>query len=98
MRRISIQLKPEAAREAHGLRSTDSRAEPGRLRIAPVLAALRKLRLQLKPVHPGTQDPSLTQYFTVEVPDQQTADRVIQVLRQIKEVDGAYLKPTDGLP
>jgi hypothetical protein len=98
MMQISIQLQPDAARELQDLRRAGSPATPGRLRATPVLAALEKLGLQLEPVHPGTDDPSLALHFTVEVPDQRTADRVIQALRQIKVVDAVYLKPADELP
>jgi hypothetical protein len=96
--RIVIQLEPDAAREVHALQRTTRGTAPGRLRAAPVFALLEKFGLQLDPVHPGTRDPSLAVYFTIEIADQRTADRLLQDLQQMKVVDAAYLKPEDELP
>jgi hypothetical protein len=96
--RIVIQLQPDAAREVHELQRRDRRTAPGRLRAAPVFALLEKLGLQLDPVHPDTRDPSLAVFFTIEIADQRTADRLLQDLQQMKVVDAAYLKPEDELP
>ena len=52
----------------------------------------------LEPLHPDTEDPSLISYFTIEVPDHATADRVIARLLQSKGIEAAYLKPPDELP
>jgi hypothetical protein len=52
----------------------------------------------LEPIHPGTEDPELTRYFTVEAPDQATAERVMARLRQSKAVEAAYVKPPDAMP
>jgi hypothetical protein len=56
------------------------------------------LGITLEPVHPGVSDPTLASYFTVEVPDEDTAKRVIERLKLRKGVEGAYIKPSDELP
>jgi hypothetical protein len=52
----------------------------------------------LEPMHPGTADPNLMSYFIVEVPDAETAQRVINRLQQSKAIEAVYLKPSDELP
>jgi hypothetical protein len=37
-------------------------------------------------------------YFIVDVPDAETAQRVINRLQQSKAIEAAYLKPPDELP
>jgi hypothetical protein len=58
----------------------------------------RNLGIVLEPVHPGIKDPGLAPYFTVEVPDEDTANLVIERLKLCKAIDGAYIKPSDQLP
>jgi hypothetical protein len=52
----------------------------------------------LEPMHPGSEDPLLAPYFTVEVPDPATAERVIVSLRNCEAVEAVYLKPPDAMP
>ena len=56
------------------------------------------LGVALKPMHPGTHEPDLMSYFTVDVADFESAQRVIDRLRQSKAVEAAYLTPPDELP
>jgi len=58
----------------------------------------KELDILLEPVHPGAEDPYLSQYFKVDVPDQATAMRVIKRLQNCKAIEAAYLKPSDELP
>lgn len=51
-----------------------------------------------EPMHRDTEDPYLQSYFVVEVPDNATAQRVIDRLRQSEAVVAAYVKPPDELP
>jgi hypothetical protein len=44
------------------------------------------------------EDPRLASYFTVEVPDHVTAERVISRLQNCEAVEAAYLKPLDEAP
>lgn len=53
---------------------------------------------EVTPMHPGTDDPELGSYYTVDLEDDQQADRVLDQLRSSSLVDGAYVKPADALP
>ena len=58
----------------------------------------QQLGVVLEPMHHGTADPDLMRYFTVDVPDQATAERVLARLPQSRAVEAAYLKPPDAMP
>ena len=55
----------------------------------------------LRPLHPGTDDPTLGSYFTVEVPDgpgaEQRVARLLTRLRACPEIAAAYVKPPDSM-
>lgn len=59
---------------------------------------LEDLGVSLDPVHPGAEHPFLAPYFTIEVPDIQTAERVMTQLRRSKAIEAAYVKPPDEKP
>ncbi len=63
-----------------------------------LLETVEDLGVRLEPLHPGTQDPTLAAYFTVDVPDAATAEQVITQLQQSEAVETAYVKPSDALP
>ena len=52
----------------------------------------------LQPMHPGTDDPDLMRFFTVEVPDGASAEQLIARIQHDPEVEAAYLKPPDEMP
>ena len=60
--------------------------------------AAAEMGVELVPTHPGVDDPVLATYFQAEVPDMDTAARVVERLRRCAAVDTAYLKPPDALP
>ena len=64
---------------------------------SPELVELQKIQtnlgITLEPVHPGVRDPTLASYFTVEVPDEDTAQRVVDYLKFCKAVDGVISNP-----
>ena len=63
------------------------------------LSAVEKdLGISLEPLHPGAEDPHLSPYFKVKVPDHATAKKVINRLLNCKAVEAAYIKPSDELP
>ena len=62
------------------------------------LPGLEDLGLSLEPMHPGESDPALASYFTVEVPDADTADRALGALRRSDVVEAAYMKPSAEPP
>jgi hypothetical protein len=57
-----------------------------------------ELGVDLEPLHPGTTSPLLIPYFTVEVPDVATAERVMERLRHVWGVEAVYVKPPDEAP
>ncbi len=63
-----------------------------------VLDIISSLGLAMQPLHPDAADAGLRSYYTVEVPDLQTAYGLIDRLAESKMVDGAYIKPADALP
>lgn len=62
------------------------------------LRMVEALGVTIEPMHQGTSDPDLMTYFIVEVPDLETAQRVINRLQQSTEIEAAYLKPPDEPP
>ena len=59
---------------------------------------MKTFGLTLQPMHAGTDDPNLQSYFTVEVPDHATSQRVLNRLQQAAAIEAAYVKPPDELP
>jgi len=88
---ITVLLNAGVARHLHQRGPTTAESEE-------LNHITKQLGLVLEPIHPGTLDPDLVRYFTVEAPDQATAQRVIAQLRQSKAVEAAYLKPPDAMP
>ena len=87
---VVIKVSEEAARSLRG----QERLPAGeRLR-----ALANRLGLHLEPMHPGTFDRSMQQYFTLEAGDQAAAMRAVKVLQQEPFVEAAYVKPADEAP
>lgn len=63
-----------------------------------LLTAEKELGIMLEPLHPGAEDPYLSPYFKVRVPDHVTATKVINRLLNCKAVEAAYLKPSSESP
>ena len=87
---VTVQLSPDVALALHEQMPSDESEE--------LLKMLKDLGVTLEPMHPGARDPLLTPFFTVEVPDQATAERVIASLVESEAVEGAYIKPPEALP
>jgi len=60
--------------------------------------AQEELGLPLEPMHPGVTDPGLRAYLTAEVPDEDTAQRVMTRLQRVTSVEAAYIKPAAEPP
>jgi hypothetical protein len=89
--RIIVKLSENTALDLH-------HQQPSSREIEELSKIQRSLGIALEPLHPGIKDPSLTHYFTVEVPDEATSKLVIERLNLCKAVDAAYIKPSDELP
>jgi hypothetical protein len=58
----------------------------------------RELHISLEPMHPESTDDALRTWYSVDVPDEGTAQTVVAQLRRQPEVAAAFLKPPDALP
>jgi len=84
---VTIQLTEQAAR---ALQHHQAIPELGQL--------ANRLGIILEPLHPQSPDQALMTFFSAEVPDTDTAQRVIGRLLQSPHVMAAYLKPPDAPP
>jgi signal recognition particle subunit SEC65 len=66
--------------------------------VGDVLRAVRDLGVKLLPVYPKSRNRRLKSEFVVEVPDRETADRVVDRLNALDATEAAYYKPADELP
>jgi|GEM_PF-3318040 len=83
---VTVQVKPDVARVLQ------NQSEPTPVS-EELLAVLEELDIILVPIHPDTEDPLLIIFFTVEVADSSTAEKVINRLLESEAVEAAYLKP-----
>ena len=58
-----------------------------------LISVLEELKITLEPIHPDTEDPLLVTFFTVDVLDSDTAEKVINRLLLSEAIEAAYLKP-----
>lgn len=88
---VILQIRPEAARELGGRRAETPEAKE-------VAETATALGVSLEQMHPGVADESLSQYFTVQVPEDAAAAEVAERLRGCEAVEAAYVKPSDEAP
>lgn len=88
---ITVHLRPDIAR--HLAERSPPTGESKELR-----QTLSRFGLTLMPLHPGTDDPELKTQYWIQVPDETTADQVIEQLLALKATQAAYLKPPDAMP
>jgi hypothetical protein len=88
---VTVQVSAGVARALHQRGPPTAESEE-------LLRIIETFGLALEPMHRGTDDPNLQSYFTVEVLDHATAQRVINRLQQLEAVKAAYVKPPDELP
>lgn len=61
-------------------------------------AAIDELGIELAPVLPDAVDPALEARYRFEAPDLETAQAIVQRLRETGAVEAAYPKPRASLP
>lgn len=97
--RVMVQLREDAAMELQqGQAGRISGSLQGESETQELLNAATELGVRLEPVHPGQTHPLLAPYFMVDVPNRETAEKVIEGLSRFKTVEAAYLKPDEQLP
>jgi hypothetical protein len=89
--RIAVQLVGPTTR----LHGSPERAAP---RNDVVVNLARELNVSLEPMHPDSTDDTLRTWFSVDVPDESTAQSVVTQLLRQPDVVAAYVKPPDALP
>lgn len=87
---ITVQVAPELAR---ALRQAGPASGPA----AELQRVADELRVSFRPLHPGTDDLTLSSYLVVDVSDPAVVERVIARLRQNPAVKAAYVKPPDAM-
>lgn len=87
---ITVQLRQDIAERVA--------AEPAPSAAPEMTDVLQRHGLTLVPVDPRADDPTLRSFFRVEVPDDETARRLIEELSGLEAVDAAYVQPPDALP
>jgi hypothetical protein len=87
---ITVQVAPELARAlCNGAPASGPAAELRRI--------ADELRVSFRPLHPGTDDLTLSSYLVVDVSDPALVERVLARLRQNPAVKAAYVKPPEAL-
>ncbi len=89
---ITLKLSEDVVRRL-GSKLARERATETVLGMSPAEA-----RLQILPLHPDTNDPNLSTFYTVEVADEAQAEQTLNRLRSSALVEAAYVKPADELP
>jgi hypothetical protein len=54
--------------------------------------------MEIRPLHPETDDLALSSFYTVDVADEIQAEQTLNRLRSSALVEAAYVKPADELP
>jgi hypothetical protein len=93
-----IQLREDAAMELHNQPGQETASSKKKSETKKLLDATAKLGGRLEPVHPGQTHQLLAPYFMVEVPDRETAEKLINRLQRFEIVEAAYFKPDEQLP
>ena len=88
---ITVKLSPEAAQALHRNRAGAPTSEE-------VLRCVQEKGATLEALHPGADNPLLTPYFKVDVPDEKAAQELLGRIKQCKAVQAAYVKPPDAVP
>ena len=97
--RVEVQLQQAAALNLNKQQVEPKKiASQGEAGVSQLVEDVEKLGLKLVPVHPGQTHALLVPYFFIEVPDRQTAERVINLLKHHKIIEAAYLKPEEAAP
>jgi hypothetical protein len=87
----TVQVSSAAARALHHQAAPTSESQ--------ALSRLAsELGIELRPLHPGSSDPTLQTYFVADLPDGPDGARSVERLRDHPAVAAAYVKPPDALP
>lgn len=88
---VTVQVTAEVAQALH-------RKAPPTADSRELSRLLEEYGAVLEALHTDTEDPGLLSWFTVEAPDQASAERILDRLQRRRAVRAAYIKPQDALP
>lgn len=88
---ITLQVRSDIAPELHQSRPDSHAAHE-------LMQTIQQLGLDLHPLHRGTSDATLAQFFIAIAPDDSDIAQVLAQLRACEAVESAYVKPPDELP
>ena len=88
---LMLHIKPSTARILR-------RHLPASAGSLDLLNKARELGVKLRPLRTSSEDSDLAAGFTVEVPNQDIAERIARELRDCDAVESAYFVPSDELP
>ena len=91
MPRVTVLIRSDTAPSLHQRKAETDAARD-------VLRTADELGVSLEPMHAGVDDPALAGYFSVEVADPASAQRVIERLGACEAVEAAYVKPPEAAP
>lgn len=89
--KITLQVSEEVARTLHQLGHPTPSTKA-------LLRQIKRLKVTLEPLHPGSDDPNLQRYFIVSADNVTTAQRVATQLQKLDGIQAAYVKPPDAPP
>ena len=96
--RVIVQLQEDAATELQQGQPHNLGAAAEGSETKALTDAAAELGVELQPLHPGQTHPLLASYFTADVQDRETAEKLVNRLSQFNVVKAAYLKPDDEPP
>lgn len=91
MSQLVVQLSPSAAADL-------AAGEPKTSAAQAVSRAVQSAGGTVSPMHPGTADPALASYFSVDLSGGESAADLAEKLNRLPSVEAAYVKPEDALP
>ena len=91
MPQLVVQLSPPSAADL-------AAGKPKTAAARAVARAVKSAGGTVSPMHPGTADPSLAGYFSVDLPGGESAATLAEELGRLPSVEAAYVKPDDAPP
>jgi hypothetical protein len=74
------------------------RSDVSSIGLEPLQQLMLNSGVQLKPMHPSVSEGELAKFFVANVPDSTQATILLENLRKLSSVEGAYVTPTVDLP
>lgn len=89
--KVIVQIRKEVAAELR-------KAEPQESVVGAVANVLKKLQVDLRPLHPTVEDESLRTIFVVTAANAEVGGEVVNQLRKCRDIEAAYIKRASEEP